>query len=528
MNPSASSAVTDVANSRYQASPSIPLSAAEYRALVDNSPVLIWRSGLDGGCDYFNESWLAFTGRTLEHELADGWAEGVHPDDLQSCVAQYREHFQRHEPFELEYRLQRHDGVYRWIVDRGVPFYDDDGSFKGFIGSCVDVEERHRALESEAELHQQVLGFYSELREREAKIRRLVDSNIVGVAFSNVESEIYEANEAFLRMVGYTRADVDEHRLRWRELTPPEWTAVSESAAVQVRETGSCDLIEKEYFRRDGSRVPVLMGATAVGEARDEILAFVLDITERKRNEEERERLRAELAYMSRVLTMGELAASLAHDIKQPITAALVSAGSCEQLLNRPTPDLVELREAAMRISIEITRASEIIDRVRQLYSRTAPRKDVLDANELVRDMASLLSGEATQHRVSIRTELQQPLPRVSADRVQLQQVLLNLMLNGIEAMKGAPGEMVITSRQTASKDVVISVIDSGIGLPEQADRIFDAFFTTKPQGMGMGLAISRAIVESHGGRLWAHGNAERGATFQFTVPNAGEEPVVA
>jgi len=528
MNSAAPSGQTDVVSSRYRGAPAVPLSNAEYRALVDNSPVMIWRAGIEGGCDYFNESWLAFTGRTLDQELDNGWAEGVHADDLDSCVARYREHFQKCERFELEYRLRRHDGVYRWVLDRGAPLYAEDGSFKGFIGSCVDVEERHRALEVEAEMHQQVLGFYSELREREAKIRRLIDSNIVGVVFSNIESEIYEANDAFLRMVGFTQADVDARRLRWRELTAPEWTAVSESAAQQIRETGSCDIFEKEYVRKDGSRVPVLMGAAAVDDARDEIVAFVLDITERKRNEEERERLRAELAYMSRVLTMGELAASLAHEIRQPISAALVCAGSCEQLLSRATLDLAELREAAGRMSVEITRASEIIDRVRLLYTRTPPRKDPVDANDLVRDMVALLSGEATQHRVSIRTELRPVLPRVSADRVQLQQVLLNLMLNAIEAMKGAPGEILITSRPTARNDVLISVTDAGVGLPEQADRIFDAFFTTKPQGMGMGLAISRAIVESHGGRLWAHGNAERGATFQFTLPNAGEEPVVA
>jgi len=521
MNSSTSSDVSEFGAFGSRNPASAPLSATEYRALVDNSPVMIWRSGVDARCDYFNETWLAFTGRTLAEELDDGWASGVHPDDLQSCVGRYLEHFHKREAFEMEYRLRRYDGVYRWLVDRGAPMYAEDGRFVGFIGSCVDVHERRAAQETEKELHQQTLGLFNELKEREAKIRRLVDANIVGVVFSNLESEIFEANDAFLRVLGFTRADVDAGTLRWREITPPEWISASEAAAAQVRATGSCDVFQKEYFRKDGSRVPVLIAVAAVDGGRDETVAFILDITEKKRSDEERERLRTELAYMSRVLTMGELAAAVAHDIKQPMTAAMVSADTVDRLLNRPTLDLGELREAAARISAEVTRASQIIDRVRLLYSRTPPRKEAVDANELVRDMVALLSGEATQHRVSIRADLQPTLPLVAADRVQLQQVLLNLMLNAVEAMRSAPGEMVITSRRTATNGVTITVSDSGVGLPMgQTDHIFEAFFTTKSEGMGMGLAISRAIVESHGGRLWAQANAERGATFQFTLPD--------
>ena len=522
-NTGTTSEVTEVGAYGYRNPASIPLTAAEYRALVDNSPVMIWRSGVDAHCDYFNETWLAFTGRSLAEELDDGWADGVHPDDLEACVGYYLEQFHKRERFEMEYRLRRYDGEYRWILDRGAPMYADDGRFVGFIGSCVDVQERHVARETEAALHQQTRRLFDELKEREAKIRRLVDSNLIGVVFSTLESEIFEANDAFLRMVGFTRADVDAGLLRWRELTPPEWSAASEAAAAQIRATGSCDVFQKEYFRKDGSRVPVLIGLAAVegGRGRDETVAFVLDITEQKRAHEERERLRTELAYMSRVLTMGELAAALAHDIKQPITAAIASANTCERLLNRAALDVGELREAAARISAEVTRASQILDRVRLLYTRSAPRKEAVDANDLVRDMVALLSGEASQHRISFRTDLQ-PLPLVAADRVQLQQVLLNLMLNAVEAMKASPAEIVIASRRTASNGITISVKDTGVGLPMgQTDHIFEAFFTTKPEGMGMGLAISRAIVESHGGRLWAHANAERGATFQFTLPDS-------
>ena len=358
---------------------------------------------------------------------------------------------------------------------------------------------------------------YHELQEREAKIRRLVDANIVGVLIANLEGQILEANDAFLQMVWYTREDVTSGRLRWRELTPPEWQAATERAVAQLRASGTCEIYEKEYFRSDGSRVPVLVTATVIGNARSETLAFVLDLTERKRLRQ----AQADLAYMSRVITVGELAASLAHEIKQPIAAAVMDARTCARWLQRDTPNIVEACEAASRIVKDTTRAAEIIDRVRSLYRRGAPQRELVDLNEVVREMIVLLHDEANRYSIPIRTELTPGLPGVMADRVQIQQVLMNLMLNGIEAMKDTSGELTVTSKITENGQLTISVSDSGIGLPqEQADRIFETFFTTKSQGTGMGLSISRTIVESHGGRLWATANPGRGATFQFTLGN--------
>jgi PAS domain S-box-containing protein len=364
---------------------------------------------------------------------------------------------------------------------------------------------------------------YHDLQEREAKIRRLVDANIVGVLISNLEGPIFEANDAFLQMVRYTREDVTSGRLRWTEMTPPEWRAVTERAVAQLRTTGTCEMYEKEYFRSDGSRVPVLVVGTVIGNSRSETLAFVLDLTERKRAEEERERLRqaqADLAYMSRVVTVGELAASLAHEIKQPITAAVMNAKTCARWLQRDEPNIAEACEAASRIVKDTTRAAEIIDRVRSLYRRGAPQRELVDINEIVREMTVLLHDEANRYSIPIRGELSPGLPKVMADRVQLQQVVMNLMLNGIEAMRDTGGELRITSKRTEDGQLMISVSDSGIGLPqEKPDRIFQAFFTTKAQGTGMGLSISRAIVESHSGRLWASSNTGRGATFHFSLP---------
>jgi PAS domain S-box-containing protein len=358
---------------------------------------------------------------------------------------------------------------------------------------------------------------YRELQEREAKIRRLVDANIVGVLINNLEGQILEANDAFLQMVRYTRDDLTSGRLRWTGLTPPEWQAVTEGAVAQLRASGSCEIFEKEYFRSDGSRVPVLIAATLIGDARSETLAFVLDLTERKRLRQ----AQADLAYMNRVITVGELAASLAHEIKQPIAAAVMDAKVCARWLQRDTPNIAEACEAASRIVKDTMRAADIIDRVRSLYRRGTPQRELVDLNEIVREMIVLLTDEANRYSIPIRTELTPSLPEVMADRVQIQQVLMNLMLNGIEAMKDTSGELMVTSTRTEDGQSMISVSDLGIGLPqEQPDRIFEAFFTTKSQGTGMGLSISRTIVESHGGRLWATANPGRGATFQFTVGN--------
>jgi PAS domain S-box-containing protein len=260
-----------------------------------------------------------------------------------------------------------------------------------------------------------------------------------------------------------------------------------------------------------------------------QFVGSVIDVTERKRAEEERERLRqaqADLARVNRVTTMGELTASLAHEVNQPIAAAVTNANTCLRWLTRDHPNVEEARAAAMRIVKDSTRAAEIISRVRLLFKKGTPERELVDVNEVVREMIVLLRGEAARHNILVGTELVANLPQVMGDRVQLQQVLMNLMLNGIEAMKDVDGtrELAIKSQRTENEQVLVSVNDTGVGLPvQQADQIFKAFFTTKLQGTGMGLSISRSIVESHGGRLWAAENSPRGAGFYFTLPTKVE-----
>jgi signal transduction histidine kinase len=221
---------------------------------------------------------------------------------------------------------------------------------------------------------------------------------------------------------------------------------------------------------------------------------------------------------------MGELTASLAHEINQPITAAATDARTCLRWLAREQPDIGEARESAARMVNAVTRAADIISRLRQLFKKGSPQTNLVNVSEVIQEMVVLLQSEASRHSVSILTELSEDMPRVVADRVQLQQVLMNLMLNGIEAMQDTKteGQLTINSRMAEGGQLLISVSDTGVGLPrEQADQIFNAFFSTKAQGTGMGLSISRSIVESHGGRMWATSNSGRGATFNFTLPSA-------
>ncbi len=361
-------------------------SEARFQAMADTAPVLIWMTGTDALCNYFNKPWLEFTGRSMEQEVGTGWTEGVHTDDVQGCFDCFLPAFHARKPFRMEYRLRRADGEYRWVIESGIPRYTGDGEFAGYIGSNIDI-------------------------------------------------------------------------------------------------------------------------------------------TDLKRAEQERERLRqvqAELARVNRVTTMGELTASLAHEVNQPIAAAVTSANSCLHWLAAEVPNLDKARAAAERIVKDGTRAAEIISRTRLLFQKAAPQWQLADVSEIIREMIVLLQGETTRHAISVQTDLATDLPQIMGDSVQLQQVMMNLMINGIDAMKRVDGtrELVIESRRAEREQLLVSVSDTGVGLPPgQAEQIFNPFFTTKPHGTGMGLRICRSIVESHGGRLWAADNSPRGTTFQFTLP---------
>jgi PAS domain S-box-containing protein len=534
----------------------------------------------------------------------------------------------------------------------GIIFLENNLTAHAFTAARITVL---KVLASQAAVSLENTRLYRDLENREKKIRRLVDANILGITIWNAEGAIVASNEAFLRMVRYDREDVASGRVRWRDMTPPEWRERTDRALATVMRTGTVQPFEAEMFRKDGIRVPVLLAGALFEEGGNEGVGFALDlseqkraeealrrseaylaesqrlthtgswashgttheaeywseemfrvfgfdpqqglpmrdqwlqrihpedrdkvkreasdrmfvqkvdsdvefrivladgtvkvihglahpifssnselvkvvgtaidITERKRAENERERLQqleANLAHISRVSTMSALTASLAHEINQPIGAAMTNAQACLRFLNCGQPDLPEAREAAQEMVRDARRAADIIDRVRSLYRKGSAHQEIVDVNEVIREMVVMLHKEANRYSVDIRAELCENLPSVVADRVQLQQVLMNLMMNGIEAMPdaGMGGELSVKSQLAEDGQLLISVSDTGVGLPIGKDtEIFNAFFTTKSQGTGVGLAITRSIVESHGGRVWATANPGRGTTFQFTLP---------
>jgi len=387
-----------------------------------------------------------------------------------------------------------------------------------------------KVLASEAAMSLENSRLYRELQEREAKIRRLVDSNIIGVVIATREGAIIEANGAFLDMIGYSRDDLVAGRLRWAELTPAEWRAATERAAAAIRATGRCDVFEKEYIRRDGSRVPVLVGAAAFVDTRARSVSFVVDLSERKRSEEALQRAHAELAHVTRVTTLGELAASIAHEVNQPLAAIIADANACLNWLAGTNPRLDMVHEALAAIVRDGHRAADVILRIRQLAVKGVSPKAAVDLNDVVREVIPLVRAALLRHEVSLAVELASELPRVLGDRVQLQQVILNLAMNGTEAMagvEGRPRELTIRSQPLDGEHVTLAVHDTGVGIdPNHLDRLFDAFFTTKADGMGMGLSISRSIVEAHGGRLWVTPNEPHGAIFHFSLP-VGPPPLL-
>jgi PAS domain S-box-containing protein len=386
-----------------------------------------------------------------------------------------------------------------------------------------------KLLASQAAISLENSRLYSDLHEREAKIRRLVDANIIGIFIRDIDGRILEANDAFLRMVGYDREDLVAGRIRWTDLTPPEWRDRDARAVAEVKMTGRVQPFEKEYFRKDGNRVPVLIGVAAFDEQRDQGVAFVVDLTERKRAEaeaRESERryreVQAGLAHANRVATMGQLSASIAHEVKQPIGAVSVNAQAALRWLDRRPPELEKVRQSLADIVKDTHRAGDVIGRISDLIKKAPPRKDRLEISGAIGEVIELTRGEAVKNGVSVQTDLAQGLPLIEGDRVQIQQVILNLIMNAIEAMSGVDEgtrELLISTRKAEPNGVLVGVRDSGPGLaPATLERVFDAFYTTKSGGLGMGLSICRSIIEAHGGRLWASANVPCGATFEFTV----------
>jgi len=378
---------------------------------------------------------------------------------------------------------------------------------------AAELVERRRAEEA--------------LRASEERFRRYFELGLIGMAMTSPTKGILEINDELCGMLGYERSEL--LKKTWAEMTHQDDLAADVTQFDRVT-AGEIDgyTLDKRWIRKDGRVIDTIMSAKCLRRADgsvDYFVGLVQDITERKRSEEALRAAQAQLAHMARVTTMGELTSSIAHEVNQPLAAVVTNGDACLRWLGNDPPNLDKARLSVAGIIKEGNRAGEIIQRVRALAKKTPPQKTMLGVNEAIEEVIGLVGAELAKHQVLLLKELMSDLPTVLGDRVQLQQVVLNLIANGIEAMEPVtdrPRELSIGSRATEDGRVLISVSDCGTGIgPESVDHLFEAFFTTKQEGMGLGLSISRTIVEGHGGRLSAIANKPYGATFQFTLPVA-------
>jgi PAS domain S-box-containing protein len=425
-------------------------------------------------------------------------------------------------PTKFEDVVLYEDGQHTRIVQT-FPLFNAEGEIYAIGGVVTDITERKQA---EAYL---------------LEAQRL--SQTGSWSWNPATGDIRYWSEECFRVLGFDpQAPPPRFETFFQRIHPEDQAHSRERLGKAISEKADFELDYRIVHPDKGVRDIHVVGHAVLDQSSDvrEFVGTVIDITERKRADEERRaaeqererlhQLEADLAHINRVSTLGEMAASLAHEIKQPIAAAITSANSCIEWLAHEPPNLERARAAAGRIDKYGNRAAEIIDHIRSLYKKSPPRRELVEVNGMIQEMLTLLKGEATRSSIAMRTDLSAELPKVMVDRVQLQQVFMNLMLNAIEAMRDSGGELAVKS-ELQDGQLQFSVSDTGVGLPtEKMDQIFSAFFTTKPQGSGMGLAISRSIVESHGGRLWAAANDGRGATFYFTLPTQVTEtsPLVA
>ncbi len=445
----------------------------------------------------------------------EGYLDLVHPEDREFMERAIQKMLVDQRRFDFTKRIVRPDGKIRHVRCVGVPV-NDGGTLQGFVGTGMDVTEQELLTQ--------------ELRREQAYLAEAQSLTHVGSWACNfVTGQMFHVSDETLRLYGFDPSSRELAFERFYSATLPEDEPALRQkfyGAIQARRD-----YDLEYrIRRTAGAVRSLrsLGHHNPSGEIGEYVGITMDITERKRAEEERERLRqleADLAHINRVNMMGELAAALAHEIKQPITASITSANACLRWLAHDPPDLERAREAATRVERDGNRAADVINRLQSFYKKGAPpEREMVDVNDVIQEMTVLLKNEAVRYAITIDLELEADIPDILADRVQLQQVFMNLMLNAIEAMKDAGGELKIRARLNPEGQLMISISDTGVGLPaENTERIFDAFHTTKPQGTGMGLAITRSIVESHGGRVWATANQGSGATFHFTLPVEAE-----
>jgi PAS domain S-box-containing protein len=469
-----------------------------------------WRvAGRDAS--HLSEEWYRIYGFNPEDgpPAFEQLLQRTHPEDRARWNGAIDRAIAEKSDYEVEFRILLPDATTKYIHTVGHPVLNAFGDLVQFVGSSTDITERKRAEQATRLL------------------AAIVESSHDAIVSKSLNGVITSWNKGAERLFGYAEEEAVGQNITL--IIPLERRDEERMILEQLTRGERVDHFETVRMRKDGSLLDVSLTISPMKDASGRVVGaskLARDITERKRAEEALRQAQTDLAHASRLTIMGEFTASLAHEVKQPIAAIVTDANTCVRWIMRDEPDLEEAREAAWRIVKDAKRASQIIDRIRLLFKKGTPQRELVDVNEVAREMIVLLGDEASRHSISIRTELAEDLPDAIGDRVQLQQVLMNLIVNGIEAMHGVdrPRELTIKSQPAQNNELLLSVSDTGMGLPRhQADEIFNAFFTTKTHGTGMGLRISRSIVESHGGRLWAADNSPRGASFCLTLPTKAE-----
>jgi PAS domain S-box-containing protein len=504
-----------------RAEAALAASEARYRALVRASSSLVWTTAADGQIVDMPE-WRALTGQTVDEVRGWGWLTALHPDDRGRTQVIWQAAVDARSIYETEYRIRRWDGEYVWHQARGVAVLEDDGSIREWVGICVDIEDRKRATQQQIEAEKALRDLNETLEQRvEAEARERariwnVSQDLLVVADS--EGKFLNVNPAWTATLGWSEADLVGNTSEW--LLHPEDREKTRAETARLGEGRRTLRFENRLRHKGGSYCRLSWRAVP---DRGLIYAVARDITELKNAEEQLRTLHQELAKVSRQTTMGAMTASIAHEVNQPLASIVANANAGLRWLTRAEPDLDEARATLNRIIKDGHRASEVIATIRSMFGKDRRERRAVSVNELVGDVLVLVHGELESHHISLQNEMFRALPHIMAERVQLQQVFLNLIMNAVDAMSSVTDRarvLTIKSRICESDRVLITLEDSGTGIdPSHMDRIFDAFFTTKSDGMGMGLSICRSIIESHGGTLQASANNPYGTIVHVALP---------
>lgn len=499
---------TDIED-RKRAEDAVMASERNLSLIINTMPVLAWSAQADGNVDFFNERWLEYTGLSKKEAQGWGWGQAFHPDDLSGLSEYWMSIIRAGKPGEIEARLRRYDGRYRWFLFRASPLRDESGAVVRWYGTNIDIEDRRRSEEA--------------LRESEQSFRLIVDGIAGLVAIMSPTGEVEGVNRQVLDYFGKTREELSGWSTS--DAVHPEDLADVVAAWTHSFQTGSVYDVDHRLLRADGQYRWFHARGLPLRDAASRILRWYVlltDIHDRKHAEDALAKARADLAHVSRVTSLGAFTASIAHEINQPLSGIITNASTCLRMLDAAPANVDGARETARRALRDGKRASDVIVRLRTLFSRKEIEAEPVDINEIAREVLAVYLVELQRNRVALRQELTDGLPRVMGDRIQLQQVILNLVRNASDAMTHVddrPRELLLRTRQ-AGEEVHLEICDVGTGFdPAARERLFDSFYTTKPDGMGIGLSVSRSIIEAHNGRLWAMANDGPGATFAFSVP---------